>query len=128
MYACFSYNEEEFEDKNTYDSAFIQRNKKILKQENKLKNYEDKLIPIINKKRKREKNEKYIINNYSKDSNINNNSKIFENNNNSNRVGFKNINLSNNDYIYLGCEDGNIRLIKINNESITNKLLNKSQY
>ena len=127
MYACFSYNEEEFKDNNAYDRTLIQRNKKILKQENKFKNFEDKLIPIINKKRKREKNEKYI-NNYNNDSNINDNSKLFENNNNSNSVEFKNINLSNNEYIYLGCEDGNIRLIKISNESITKKLLNKSKY
>ena len=127
MYACFSYNEEEFKDNNAYGRTLIQTNKKILKQENKFKNFEDKLIPIINKKRKREKNEKYI-NNYNNDSNINDNSKLFENNNNSNSVEFKNINLSNNEYIYLGCEDGNIRLIKISNESITKKLLNKSKY
>ena len=58
------YNEiEKFKDNNVGDNIFIQKNKNLLNKGKNGEHFENKLIPILNKKRKREKYEKVIVNN-----------------------------------------------------------------
>ena len=66
-----------------------------------------------------------ILGNFIKETNINYNSKESEKDINVNNIEQQNNNILNDEYVYIGCEDGNIKLIKINNESIIKRLLNK---
>ena len=70
---------------------------------------------VLNKKRKRNENQSYYNNASFKiyKSDINN---VFKNDE-SNDI------ISNTDYIYIGCEDGNVKLIQLNNKSTVKNLI-----
>ena len=117
-------NEEEINKKNI--SLF--QKKTINKQyNNNLNINNEQSLQILNKKRKRLSdnnfNEELELNKVDDKSNFTLNEYKFNNNNyNDNNKSFN----PNPNCLYIGCEDGNIRIIELSNTSFSNNLFNKN--
>ena len=112
-------NEEEINMKNiSFKNKIINK-----KYNNNLNNNNEQSLQILNKKRKRlsenNLNEELELNKVDDKSNFTLNEYKYNNDKN------KSFN-PNHNYLYIGCEDGNIRIIELSNTSFINNLFNKN--